>query len=237
MPLDLALVIPVYNEESSVLCVIRSWRALLTEMRVSHRIFVLNDGSRDNTGLQLEAFGDDPAVELIHQANMGHGPAILRGYRHAVESADWVFQCDSDEEIRTDHFPAFWRSREGTDAVFGVRQRPSRAASRKFVSTAARLLVAFLYGRGVRDVNVPYRLMRASLLKRIVADIPPDTLAPNIIISGAFIRARRKLLEIPVPCEGRRRGTTSLARFRLWQFAIRASPQILRSRYRKRAEL
>jgi dolichol-phosphate mannosyltransferase len=236
MALDLALVIPVYNEESCILRVIRSWRALLTEMGISHKIIVLNDGSRDSTAAQLENLRDDPDVELIHQINAGHGPTILRGYRRAVELADWVFQCDSDEEIQADHFPAFWQNRDGKDGVFGVRQQRSRAASRVFISAGARSMVTLLFGNGIHDVNVPYRLMRSSFLKRLIEDIPTNTLAPNIILSGWFARTRRPLLEIPVPCKGRHSGRASLARFRLWQFAVMAFLQVLRSRFRTQAD-
>jgi dolichol-phosphate mannosyltransferase len=231
MPLDLAIVIPVYNEEACIARVIGSWRTLLARMGLSYRMIVLNDGSQDRTAAQLESFGNDPAIEVIQQANTGHGPTILRGYRRAVESADWVFQCDSDEEIRTDYFPDFWQRRDGLDAVLAVRRRQAQTVSRAVVSAASRGIVALLFGNGIRDVNVPYRLLRATTLKKMIAGIPPGTLAPNIIISGSLARARLPVLEVPVSWEGRRSGTTSLARLKLWRFAARAFIQILIFRF------
>jgi dolichol-phosphate mannosyltransferase len=236
MPLDLAVVIPVHNEDACISRVVNSWLDLLAHMGLRHRILVFDDGSQDGTAAQLGSFRHIPVVEVVHQPNIGHGPTILRGYRHATEIADWVFQCDSDEEIRTDHFPDFWRRRDNFDAVFAVRQRQTQTVSRAVVSAAARWIVASLFGKGIRDVNVPYRLLRAAPLKKVVAGIPPDTLAPNIIISGSLARARLPVLEIRVSCEGRRSGATSLAKFRLGRFAARAFIQILIFRFRKSPE-
>jgi glycosyltransferase involved in cell wall biosynthesis len=233
MPIDLAVVIPVYNEEMCITRVVDSWRTLLAGIGVSHRILVLDDGSRDGTAAQLAPFLNDPAVEVFHQRNMGHGPTILRGYRRAAELADWVFQCDGDEEIRAEHFPDFWQKRGSFEAVLALRQRQTRTISRTVVSTAARWVVAMLFGKGVRDVNVPYRLMRAGFLKRTLSRIPPDTFAPNVIISGSLALARFPVLELPVVCEGRRSGTTSLVRLRLWKSAFISLIQILAFRIRK----
>lgn len=236
MPFDLAVVIPVYNEEACITRVVNSWRALLAQMGVRHRILVLDDGSRDGTAAQLESFKSDPAVEIIHHTNIGHGPTILRGYRRAAELADWVFQCDSDEEIRADHFPEFWRRRGGLVAVLAIRQRQTRTVSRAAISATARWFVAILFGKGVRDVNVPYRLMRAGPLGKMAEGIPPDTFAPNIMISGWLAKSRLPVLELPVSCEGRQSGMTSLAKLRLWKFAVKSLIQILIFRFRRSPE-
>jgi glycosyltransferase involved in cell wall biosynthesis len=182
-------------------------------------MIVLDDGSTDDTAAQLEHFRSDQAIEIIHQANIGHGPTILRGYRRAVGLADWVFQCDSDGEISPLFFPLFWQRRGRSDAVLGIREWDGRSAGRRIISRVARLTIRLVFGPGVLDVNVPYRLIRASLLRDLVAQIPPDTFAPNVIISGALARAGIPITQIPVQCEGRRTGSSSIARLKLWRAA------------------
>jgi dolichol-phosphate mannosyltransferase len=231
MPLELAVVIPVCNEEACIARVLASWRDMLARLGARYCIIVLDDGSRDGTASQLERFHDDPSFEILHHANVGHGPTILRGYNLALARAQWVFQTDSDGEISPDYFPEFWRRRDGHDAVLGIRQQRQRNVSRRITSAAARWSVFLLYGRGAQDVNVPYRLMRSSVLKGLIAGMPPDTLVPNIILSGALARAALPVLEIPVRCDGRRTGKASLARFRLWKFAIRSLLQVLSYRF------
>jgi len=230
MSLDLALVMPVYNEEECVAQVISSWREMLAGLRVTFRMIVLDDGSQDGTAGQLETFRGDANIEIIRHANIGHGPTILRGYRRASELSEWVFHSDSDGEISPLHFPDFWHNRLPYDAVLGVRRHRSRGFARKVVSRAARLVVQMAFGGGVRDVNVPYRLMRSSLVGQLVTRIPADTFAPNVIISGAIVRSGVRFLEIPVPCEGRRSGTVSIAKWRLWKAAALSLRQTLSCR-------
>jgi hypothetical protein len=85
-----------------------------------------------------------------------------------------------------------------------------------------------LFGAGVTDVNTPFRLMRASLLAHIVGQIPPDTFAPNVIISGALAAGRARICNHPVPHRGRRTGTVSIIKWKLVKSTCRAFAQTLR---------
>lgn len=232
MSLDLALVMPVYNEAACIVQVIGSWREMLASLGLRFRLLVLDDGSCDGTKTALAAFAGDGRLEILHKENTGHGPTILLGYRRAVQEAKWIFQCDSDGEIGAEHFPALWEKREGYDALFGVRKGRRQSPTRQLISVGSRLVVRLWCGRGAVDVNVPYRLMRADILAQIVEQIPADTFAPNVIISGALARAGARLYHHPVPLEGRRTGRTSLAGGRLWRAAWRAFWQTLRCRPR-----
>jgi dolichol-phosphate mannosyltransferase len=230
MPVDLALVMPIYNESGCIARVVDSWRGSLANLGIGFRMIVLDDGSTDDTAAELEQFQPDQAIEIIHQANIGHGPTILRGYKRAVNFAQWVFQCDSDDEISPQFFPIFWQRRGQYDAVLGIRERDTRSAGRRIISGVARLTVRLFFGPGVRDVNVPYRLIRASLLKDLIVQIPPGTFAPNIVISGAIARAGLPILQIPVHCEGRKTGSPSIVRLRLWRSAALSFYQTLSCR-------
>lgn len=228
----LALVMPVYNEEACIAAVVAAWRDLFTSLAIDFRMIILNDGSRDGTAEALAPLGEDPRIEIINKTNSGHGPTILAGYARAVKAADWVFQCDSDDEMKPEHFSRLWEKREAHDALFGVRTGREQNAGRKLISVVSRGTVRLLFGGGVDDVNTPYRLMRAPLLEQIIAQIPPDTFAPNVIISGAFARAGVRIYNEPVPHEQRRTGTVSIVKWKLWKSAIRSFLQTLRCRPR-----
>jgi len=228
--MDLAVVMPVYNEQDCIVDVVGAWRAMLGRLDIDFCVLVLNDGSRDATGDRLTAFAADPCIRVIDKENTGHGPTILQGYRLAAEMADWVFQCDSDGEMQPDSFGEFWAERESCDAVFGIRAGRAQDLGRRLISTASRAVVRILFGKAVLDVNVPYRLMRSPLLAHIVTQLPQDTFAPNVIIAGALARSGRRIRNLPVPHEVRRTGTASLGGWRLWRSAVRAFWQVLRSR-------
>jgi dolichol-phosphate mannosyltransferase len=219
MRADLAMIMPVYNEGKDIARVVASCRRMLSSLDISYRIVILNDGSRDDTAAQLNVFESDPNIEIIHHVNQGHGPTIMRGYRRGIEIAEWVFQCDSDDEISIHYFPEFWQKRDAFDAVLGIRIYGKRNLSRRIISWIALVTVRSFYGAGINDVNVPFRLMRASILEDLIPQIPPRTFAPNLIISGAILRKRPRLLQIPVQYQARRGGRSSIVRFKLWKAA------------------
>lgn len=228
--LDLAVVMPAYNERDCIVRVVRSWVSTLSAEGIDFRVIVINDGSTDDTAAELEAFRNEPRVIVINKPNSGHGPTILVGYSEAVGLARWVFQCDSDDEIRPEHFPTLWRSREQFDALFGIRSDRSQAPSRRLISYVSNLTVRVFFGQGVADANTPYRLIRAPILRDIISQIPSNTFAPNVIISGALAKAGARILNHPVFWELRKTGTTSIIRWKLFKSVVLAFWQTLRCR-------
>lgn len=227
MRYELALVMPVYNEEECIRGVVESWVSVLSSLRIDFRMIVLNDGSRDGTETALAALAGNRRIGVVNKANSGHGPTVLQGYREAVNLAQWVFQCDSDDEMKPEDFHFLWEKRQGFDALFGYRLGRAQGAARKLISACSRLTVRMCFGKGVTDVNTPYRLIRAASLKRIVDQIPPNTFAPNVIVSGALARAGAGIYNHPVRHRPRRTGKVSIVKWKLWKSAVRSFWQTL----------
>ena len=187
---ELTIVMPVYNEQDAIEGVVEEWMVELDRLNIRCEFRLYNDGSRDHTAERLERLkGRHPQLVVINKPNEGHGPTILRGYRETM--APWVFQTDSDGEMPASCFSELWNRREDYDALFGIRAGRVQNVRRKLISLVSRCTVAVFFGKGVLDVNTPYRLIRSSLMKSIVTQIPNDTFAPNVIISGALARAGR----------------------------------------------
>lgn len=235
---ELTVVMPVYNEADGLAACLASWRRTLDELGVDHRILVLDDGSTDATADVLAGLAGDSHIEAVSKANEGHGPTVLRGYARAVTDSDWVFQVDSDDEIPADAFGAVWSARVGRDAVFGYRTGRSQPIDRRIISRVAAVAVRRLFGSKVRDVNVPYRLLRAGALAPLLASIPADTFAPNLVVAGVLGRDRASFAEVPVPHTQRRTGQVSIAGLGALRAATRSLGQTLRLAWRVRgAEL
>lgn len=219
---ELAVVMPVYNEEACVAKVVDAWHSELSRLKINFVMIIINDGSQDGTRQSLAQFETDERVRIINKENSGHGPTVLMGYGMAVNEAQWVFQTDSDNEISPTSFNDLWARRDNFDALFGFRKGLEKGLSRKLISLVSRLTVRMLFGRGVFDVNIPYRLIRAPILQRIVQQIPYDTFAPNIIISGALAASDARIFNTPVPHDGRKTGTGSIVKWKLWKSAFKA---------------
>lgn len=226
--LELVVVMPVYNEEAIIEEVVRTWRDELVRLGIPFQLMVLNDGSRDHTADVLNKFRDDSNINIIHKANSGHGPTVLQGYRQAVDLAPWVFQTDSDNELLPEHFGPFWEKREDYDALFGIRVNRDQPLSRKMISAGSRTAVRMRFGfGGVDDVNVPYRLMRSSVLKPMLDKVPANTWAPNVLLAGGFRRAKARILNLPVPHVGRKTGVPSVANLKWVKVASKSLWQTL----------
>jgi dolichol-phosphate mannosyltransferase len=231
---ELTVVMPVYNEADGLADCVASWRHALDGLGIEHRILVLDDGSTDATAEVLAALADDRRIEAVSKPNEGHGPTVLRGYADAVTDSDWVFQVDSDDEIPADAFAAVWAARTGHDAVFGYRTGREQPVDRRIISRVAAVSVRRLFGSHVRDVNVPYRLLRAEALAPVLDAIPGDTFAPNLVVSGLLGRDRATFTEVPVPHTPRRTGQVSIAGLGAVRAAARSFVQTLQLAWRVR---
>ncbi len=227
---DLIVVIPVYNEEKAVGSVLRDWCGTLDALHVDYLIAVYNDGSTDGSLRVVRAFAEtaDGRVMVADKPNEGHGPTILRGYGEAVDAGcDWIFQVDSDDELGSAQFKLLWEARDKFDLLAGRRIGRQQTGSRKLVSAVSRLAVRIFFGKTIWDVNVPYRLMRTEAFSGIIRAIPPDTFAPNVILSGMVARRRLRFQEVDVAQRPRRAGTSSLARLKLLASAFRSFRQTI----------
>ena len=208
---DIALVLPVFNEELLFDSCLQKWINTFTDLGLDFEIFVVDDGSWDKTPVVLSSYIPDSRIQIITKHNEGHGPTILRGYRDAVEVATWVFQADSDSEISPDEFSALWDLRLNNDAVIGWRVKREQSFIRKAVSRVAALSTRLFFSSTLKDPNIPFRLIRSDTLERIISRIPRNTFAPNLIISGALKRLKLSVVQYPVQYHERTVGETSLS--------------------------
>jgi len=202
---ELAVVVPVYGVGEGVRDVISRWDRMLTALGPDYEIHVYDDGSTDQTGTILDELVTlYPRLRVHHQTNRGHGPTILRGYRENAEAA-WIFQFDSDDEIGPEFFPELWREREGFDFLCGRRVGREIPGYRRFISRMGEWVTSLLFGKGLADVNVPYRLMRMSRFRPFLGLLPDDTLSPNSLLAGAARFAGLRLHQRPLPEKPRQR--------------------------------
>ena len=208
---DVAVVIPVFNEEKLIGECINEWLNVLDSVNLNYEILIIDDGSSDATISIVERYGDNQNVQVIIKQNEGHGPTILAGYKRAVGIAEWVFQADSDNEISPNQFSALWSRRQGQDAVIAWRQGRNQTTIRRLVTFFARVTTKVLFRCHLRDVNIPFRLIRSETLAILLEKIPSDTFAPNIALSGALSLMNYQVEECPVVFNERIVGESSLS--------------------------
>ncbi len=227
--LDLCAVMPVYNEEEIVGSVAESWLEVLDGLGIHYELVAIVDGATDASEQVLRATAERHRSLVVDaKPNSGHGPTILQGYRRGAVTAEWVFQTDSDDEMPAASFGELWELRHDVDAVIGIRTNRNQSAGRRAITRAARLTARAAFGCRLADVNCPYRLMRSSALAPLLAPIPDDTFAPNVVLSGMLARSGARLAEVPVPHHDRTTGAVSILGWRALRAALRSFGQTVR---------
>ncbi len=95
-----AMIVPCWNEESSILGTIKSLLELdYPKDKLS--VVVVNDGSTDNSAEVLTAYEGHPRVTIIHKENGGKHTALNTGIEAAVD-AELVGCLDADSFVEKD---------------------------------------------------------------------------------------------------------------------------------------
>lgn len=225
VPLSVAM--PVYNEEAAITEAVADVQRWVLDRVPGSELVVVNDGSRDGTGRLLDQVAArDSRIRVVHQANRGHGGALMTALSAA--HGTYVFLIDSDRQIPLDEFPAAWAHvRNGRDAVFGVRRRRHDPAIRLQLTKFIRAMVGLLFNTRLYDANVPYKLLRRSIWEEVSGCIPGDTLAPSLFL-GIFVTVRGfDIVYLDVIHRERDTGEVSIRRLKLLKFCAKGFRQLL----------
>jgi dolichol-phosphate mannosyltransferase len=212
MSLDLAVIMPVFNEEESITKVIEEWLPQLKNLGVNFKMVILDDGSTDSTPKILETLKSQfaPYVEVIRHSNRGHGQTCIAGYEYALSmSAQWILQIDSDGQCDPIYIEEFWRQRDSNSLIFAYRRQRDDGFSRFLISRVVAFTSWLGSGVWVKDPNVPYRLMKANLLKNVVTQVPKEFYLANILVS-LLLRRLSPIKWVPIRFRDRFGGSPSV---------------------------
>jgi dolichol-phosphate mannosyltransferase len=225
--LELIAIMPVYNEEGTIRKVVQEWHDELRALDIRFELHVYNDGSKDSSLEILKKLEQELDHLVVHdQPNKGHGPTILHSYKNAPD-VQWLFQVDSDNEVRPESFHILWEKRSGYDFLLGRRSNKHNPWPRRLVSAVAAGLVHSFFGQGVSDVNSPFRLMRLDAFRDDFLLIPDQIFAPNVIVTGIACLRKMRIFETEIPYQFRQTGTVSINKWKLLRAAWLSGIQTL----------
>jgi len=123
--LMLSVVIPIYNEQATLLELYRRLMHMLSQnlAELAYEIVFVNDGSTDGSmQILTKLHAADAAVKVVNLSrNFGHQAALTAGLEYA--KGDAVICMDGDMQDPPELIPtliAHWR--EGNDVVYAVRK-------------------------------------------------------------------------------------------------------------------
>jgi polyisoprenyl-phosphate glycosyltransferase len=134
----LSVVIPVYDESAGLAALLARLRTTLDGMECDYELVFVDDGSKDETGLMLEALAStDRRIKLLSLSrNFGHQAAITAGLDFA--EGDAVAVMDADLQDPPELLPAMVRLySQGYEVVSAQRQeRPGDGFTKRFTAAA-----------------------------------------------------------------------------------------------------
>jgi dolichol-phosphate mannosyltransferase len=179
---EVLVVLPAYNEEENIGELLSQIRyALEEDSKINYKVFVVNDGSRDNTQAIVEDMAKTMPIEvLVHEVNLGLGATIRDGLYRAVQYSsknDIIITMDADATHNPGLILRLIRMIiEGHDVVIASRfQSGARVIGlvwyRQLLSYTASIIFRLTYPiKGVRDYTCGYRAIRADVLKNAMAE-------------------------------------------------------------------
>jgi glycosyltransferase involved in cell wall biosynthesis len=220
---------PAFNEDSSISQAIDDILRYVLPQVPALEIVVVNDGSTDKTGDILDHIAAiNPLVRVIHQSNAGHGPALVAGLQAA--RGENLLLLDADCEIELNDFRISWQVFQKHDALFGDRT-PRRAGLVRYgISRLLRCVIYALFGVAPRDINVPFKLLRADGWREAERLIDAQNVIPSVLLAIYLLESRQAVTERKVVYRARRSSRSTLGYSRLLLLCCRATWALCRFR-------
>ena len=167
--LRLSVVIPLFNEEATLIELHRRLRAVLAMIGAASEIVFVDDGSTDGTFATLAAIAaGDRSVRVVKLArNYGQTAALAAGFDEA--RGDTIVAMDGDLQHAPEDLPLLLaKLDEGYDVVSGWRERRvDNFWTRRLPSRVANWLIAKFSGVALRDFGTTFKAYRAGVIKQI----------------------------------------------------------------------
>ena len=201
----LSVVIPVWNEASTLSAVVERLRAT----RLPLEIIVVDDGSTDATPEVLRKLAREVGLTVItHGSNRGKGAALKSGLSRA--RGDFVVVQDADLEYDPADLPALLQPvlEDRADVVYGSRYGTSedrRADGWHFLVNGLITLCSNLRtGWRLSDVETCYKLCRRELIQPMVPQLRERGFGIELELTARLARVPGvRMVEVPISYRAR----------------------------------
>lgn len=235
--MKLSVIIPVYNEESTVGELLEKVLAV----DIPKEIIVVDDGSHDRTIeiVRQKAAATDQVVKVqSNEINVGKGAAIRRGLLHVT--GDVVLIQDADLELDPNEYYQIMElfERGEADVVYGSRFRNRgyfwHYRQVPFLSRLVNWLLAgtvnlFWPGAGITDEATAYKAFRTSLIKSLPLKCNGFEFCPEV--TARILNRGIKIREVPIAYHPR---TVKEGKKVTWKDGVKAFYTLFKYRFLER---
>lgn len=167
--LSISAFFPAYNDAGTIPSMVMTVLFTLRELTDDYEIIVINDGSKDHTGLLLDELSRlyPEEVRIVHhQQNRGYGGALRSGFAHARK--DWVFYTDGDAQYDPRELKNLVAlAAPDVDLVNGWKIERNDPLHRIIIGRIYQYMVKLAFGLKLKDVDCDFRLIRRTVFDKV----------------------------------------------------------------------
>jgi len=192
---SISVIIPAYNDETTVGRLIDDVDCLLNEICTDYEIVCINDGSKDNTltVLQQRAARLKNIRVINHPVNQGFGKTIRELYLSGCK--DLIFSLPGDYQFAPKELLKMAHGLKDNDFVIGLRVKRNDPQRRKLQSHVYNLMLRLFYGVRFKDVN-SIKLFKREILQYFTLESMTPFVDAELCIKA--YKAGFAVVELPI---------------------------------------
>jgi glycosyltransferase involved in cell wall biosynthesis len=228
--IDISVVVPLYNEEQSLMPLSLAIRDALDRMNSTYEVIFVDDGSIDNSLKVLrDIHRKNRRFKFISfRRNYGKSAALSVGFQHAIGRV--IVTMDADLQDDPNEIPRLVEKLEsGYDLVNGWKKKRHDPISKTIPSKIFNFTTSIMTGIKLRDFNSGLKAYRREVVQDIKVYGELHRFLPVLAHWAGY-----RVAEIPVVHHPRKYGKTKFGLSRFWHGFLDLVTVLFTTRYSKR---
>lgn len=207
----LSIIIPVYNEETSIKPLADELLLVLARIGRKFELIFINDGSTDNSQKNIEELckrHPQSIKKIQFRKNSGKAAALQAGFNLA--KGDIIITLDGDLQDNPQELPRFIKKiEEGFDLVSGWKQNRKDPVTKNLASKLFNFVTGKVTKIKLHDFNSGFKAYRAEAVKTLNLYGELHRYIPVLVAAQGF-----KITEIPIEHRKRQFGKSKYGSIR-----------------------
>ncbi|HMK77279.1 MAG TPA: glycosyltransferase family 2 protein [Thermodesulfobacteriota bacterium] len=224
-PIDISVVVPVYNEEENLPVLIPQIAEVLKPLGKTYEMIFVDDGSKDQSRHLLKKMAlEYPQMRILgFKKNCGETAAGAAGIKEARGGI--IVTIDADLQNDPKDIPTMLDYLKGYDMVTGWRQKREDSWVKRITSRIANRIRNSLSGEEIQDSGCTFRAYKRECLQEIKLYKGMHRFIPTLVKMEGY-----RVIEIPIAHHARQFG---ISKYTTWNRMWRAFIDLLAVKWMK----